>query len=166
MEMRTYLGEDEGKDEVQDEHSPGGIATETLGNMRTVASLSLESSRADEFDRALREEEKHPIRENFIKGTATGVGQFLQFWGFALMFWWGSWLLTNYPETYSYRSYLISMFSLFFSMYGMTTAAQGAVNREKAKAAGKRIFELTDRKSQIDPLSDDGMKDVLLFSVV
>jgi hypothetical protein len=42
-------------------------------------------------------------------------------------------------------------------MYGLTLAFQGAVDREKAKAAAERIFTLTDRKSHIDPLSDEGL---------
>jgi hypothetical protein len=45
----------------------------------------------------------------------------------------------------------------FFSMYGLTLAFQGAVDREKAKKAAQRIFILTDRVSQIDPLSDKGV---------
>jgi len=76
------------------------------------------------------------------------------------MFWWGAWLLSNYPDKFTYREYLISMFALFFSLYGLTLAAQGAVNREKAKQAAARIFELTDRESLIDPLSDSGKKSV------
>jgi ATP-binding cassette subfamily B (MDR/TAP) protein 1 len=74
------------------------------------------------------------------------------------MFFWGGWLLVRYPGTFSYRDYLISMFALFFSMYGLTVAAQGAINREKAKVAASRIFALTDRRSEIDPLSEDGLK--------
>lgn len=64
--------------------------------------------------------------------------------------------MLNYD--FSYKSYLISMFALFFSMYGLTVASEGAVDREKAKAAAHRIFALTDRKSEIDPLSDEGTK--------
>jgi hypothetical protein len=45
----------------------------------------------------------------------------------------------------------------FFSMYGLTLAFQGAVDREKAKKAAQRIFTLTDRRSRIDPLSDEGV---------
>ena len=47
------------------------------------------------------------------------------------------------------------MWALLFSLYGLAIAAQGAVNREKAKLAAHRIFELVDRKSKIDPLSAD-----------
>jgi ATP-binding cassette subfamily B (MDR/TAP) protein 1 len=80
-------------------------------------------------------------------------------WSFALMFFWGGWLLFNYPSTFSFRKFLISMFALFFSLYGLAVAAQGAVNRDKAKQAANRIFALIDRQSQIDPLSDLGKKD-------
>lgn len=81
-------------------------------------------------------------------------------WGFAIMFWWGGYLLLHYPGIFTYRAYLISMFGLFFSLYGLTLAAQGAVDRDKAKAAAARIFALTDRVSEIDPLSEEGKKDL------
>jgi ATP-binding cassette subfamily B (MDR/TAP) protein 1 len=81
-------------------------------------------------------------------------------WGMGLMFWWGGWLLYNYPDTYSYRNYLISMFSMMFCLYGLTLATEGTVDREKAKRAAARIFELTDRKSLIDPLSTEGYFEV------
>jgi len=161
MEMRTYLGEDQEDDAVtQDEHSSGGIVVETLSNMRTVASLTLEGKRADEYDKALHREEQHPIRTNFVKGSMSGLGQFLQMWCFALMFWWGGWLLFKYSDIFSYRDYLISLWGLFFSMYGLTIAFQGAIDREKAKMAAHRIFTLIDRQSEIDPLSEEGKKDI------
>lgn len=154
--------------------------------MRTVASLTLEDERVDEYNKALDREDPHPVRTNLVKGSASGLGQFMQFWAFALMFWvrvavavtfyrhgwqvslyshllahfvlqWGGWLMTNYSDVFSYLGYLISMFALFFSMYGLTLAAQGAVDREKAKLAAHRIFALTDRKSLIDPLRDEGL---------
>jgi ATP-binding cassette, subfamily B (MDR/TAP), member 1 len=156
MEMRTFMGEDE-NEETQDEHSPGGLAVETLSNIKTVASLTLEAERADEYDIALKHEDPHPMRSNLIKGSLSGTGQCIQMWSFAIMFWFGGYLLLNYPESFTYRSYLISMFSLFFSMYGLTLAFEGTVDREKAKAAAQRIFTLADRKSLIDPLSDDGV---------
>ena len=81
-------------------------------------------------------------------------------WGMALMFWWGGYLLANYPRTYEYRDFLISLFSLLFGLEGIGYATQGTTDREKAKQAANRIFELTDRQSAIDPISDEGKKDV------
>jgi len=50
------------------------------------------------------------------------------------------------------------MFSLLFSLSGLGMAAQGATDRDKAKAAGERIFELVERESSIDPLSTEGYR--------
>jgi hypothetical protein len=69
MEMKMYMGDDEGDDEHIDEHSPGGIVIETLSNIRTVASLTLEEKRAAEYFQALVDEDPRPIRTNAVKGT-------------------------------------------------------------------------------------------------
>ena len=68
MEMAMYLGEDEGDIEDIDENSSGGIVIETLSNIRTVASLTLEEKRAADYIRALEREDPHPIKTNMIKG--------------------------------------------------------------------------------------------------
>jgi hypothetical protein len=52
------------------------------------------------------------------------------------------------------------MFSMMFCLYGLTLATEGTVDREKAKRAAARIFELTDRKSLIDPLATEGYFEV------
>jgi hypothetical protein len=76
------------------------------------------------------------------------------------MFWWGGWLLLNFPDTFVYRDFLFSMFSLLFGLEGIGVAVQGATDRVKAKLAAKRIFELADRQSAIDPLSEEGLKNI------
>lgn len=55
--------------------------------MRTVASLTLEDERVDEYNVALDREDPHPVKTNLVKGSASGLGQFMQFWAFGLMFW-------------------------------------------------------------------------------
>ena len=160
-EMQMYMGEDEGDmNNEQDNNTPGAIVVETLQNIRTVASMTIEQQKVKQYAEALRLEMPHPFRTNFIKGSTSGLGQFVQMWGIALMFWWGGWLMFNHPRLYGIRDFLISMFSLLFSLSGMGFAMQGATDRGKAKAAAARVFELIDRKSQIDPLSEEGRKDV------
>lgn len=183
-----FLGEDEIVNETQEERSSGGILIETLCNIKTVASLGLERQRALEYDHALHEEDPVPVKTNFMKGSAMSLGQFVQMWcvllcllcfrlfdmqrtiltvflliitrSFALMFWWGGWLLVNYPDVFTFRDFLISMFSLFLAMNGLAIAAQGTVDRGKAKEAAARIFEVVDRQSEIDPLGEGGKKNV------
>lgn len=161
MEERMYGGEDEGDANEFDDSvgSPGGIVIETLSNIRTIASLTLEKDQMAKYAEALHWEKPFPFLSNLKKGCLFGVGQFIQMWGLALVFFWGGWLIHTYPDRYTYRDYIISMGSLLISLYGLVVAAQGAVNREKAIKAADRIFRLIDRQSQIDPLSEAGIKE-------
>ena len=68
--------------------------------------------------------------------------------------------MDEFPGDYTYRDYLIALFAFMFSLYGLAAAFEGTADREKAKAAAARIFDIIDRKSQIDPLADDGKKGV------
>lgn len=157
MEMKMYMGEDE---EVvkEDEDGPGAIAIESLLNIRTVASLSLEEIRLNDYTKALEKKNPERLLTTAKKCSLVASGQFIQMWGCALMFWWGGYVLWKWPDSFTYRGFLISMFSLLFSLSGLGMAAQGATDRDKAKAAGERIFSLIDRESTIDPLSEDGYK--------
>jgi len=156
MEMKMYLGEDESGDADADAKSSGSIVIESLLNMRTVASLGIEQTRSDEYDEALNHSNKNYMKESMLNGMAIAFGQFCQMWTFALMFFWGGWLLARYPDDYSFRSYLISMFALMFSLSGSAAAAQGLTDKDKAATAAERIFALIDRSSSIDPLSEEG----------
>ena len=156
-----YMGEDEGADAPKEgEDSAGGIVVETLLSIRTVASLAIEKMRAKEYAAALQKEDPLSAKSNFMKGLATGAGFLVQIWGMGLMFWWGGYLLNKYPDTYSYRAFLISMFSLLFSLSGMSVAVMGATDQVKAKLAAERIFSLLDRESPINSLTDEGKKGV------
>jgi len=165
MEMKMYMGEDEGDDEHLDEHSPGGIVIETLSNIRTVASSTLEEKRCAEYAQALRDNDPHPIRSNMMKGSAAGLGQFVQMWGIALMV--RSLRLVNtLPSTtlsnllFFLKLVLVGRLATLQPPRCLAIAAHGAVNRDKAKLAADRIFTLVDRQSEIDPLSDLGKKNL------
>ena len=163
MEMAMYYGEDEGDDNDIEGNSAGSVAIEALSNIRTIASLTLEEKKALEYKKALSSAHPHPIRSSFVKGSGAGLGQLVQMWGYALMFFFGGWLLVNFElTTFTFTDYVVSMFALMFALYGLTLAAEGAVDSEKAKAGANRIFALTDRESKIDPLSSDGEKDAVV----
>jgi ATP-binding cassette subfamily B (MDR/TAP) protein 1 len=89
LEIQTYMGVEESQTENPKANSSAGIVVETLLNMRTVASLTIEEQRLGQFDEALTREDPHPLRSNVVKGSTGGVSQIVQMWGFALMFWFG-----------------------------------------------------------------------------
>ena len=48
------------------------------------------------------------------------------------------------------------MFSLLFALFALGGSAIGAIDKNEAKQAAGRIFYLINRKSEIDPMSDEG----------
>ena len=126
MEEKMWMGEDEGdiEDTKVDEKSAAGIVVESLLNIKTVASLTLEKSRCHEFTAAMKREDPTPFRTNTIKGGAAGVGQLCQYWGISFMMWWGGWLIYNHPNLYSFRDFNISMWAVFFGLSGLGVAMQ------------------------------------------
>jgi ABC-type multidrug transport system, ATPase and permease components len=158
MRMKMFMGEDEGSVVPKEgEDSAGGIIVETLLSIRTVASLAIEHLRATEYESALKRENPSSMKINLLKGLAMGTGTLAQLWGMGLMFWWGGWVLSNYGD-FTYREYLISMFSLLYSLSGMSVAFMGATDKANAQLAADRIFSLIDRESPINALSDEGRK--------
>jgi len=76
--------------------------------------------------------------------------------GYALLFYFGSWLLLH--KNYTLRDFLIALFGLMLSLNGLADAINGMTDAEKAGEAATRIFELIERESEIDPLSEEGKK--------
>jgi len=159
VEMQMYMGEDEGADQPKEgEDRSGSIVVETLLSIRTVASLAIEKIRSSEYVAAIQREDPAAVKTNLLKGSATGLGFLIQLWGMGFMFWWGAWLLDRYPNVYTVKGYYISMFSLLFSLSGLSVAMMGLTDQTKAKKAAKRIFRLIDSSSPINAMSEDGMK--------
>lgn len=159
MEMKKMYGEDENEGNGQDElNSPGGIAVETLLNIRTVAALTLENQRLSDYQAALDHDQPHYLRDSYIRGLSNGFSVGIQQWVNALQFWFGGWVLFNYQDTFTFNDFLISMFSLLFSLFGLGAAFQGISDKKETEASAGRIFYLLDRRSEIDPMDKGGKK--------
>ena len=156
--MKRFFGSDLGDDSQDELESPGGIIVETLLNIKTVAALTLENARYNNYIDAL---ETYEPKNNFASlktGLTGGLSIFVQQWSNALLFFWGGYLLYKYPDTYDFEDFLTSMFSLLFALFGLGAAFQGVKDKNKAMESASRIFFLLKRESAIDPLSDEGKK--------
>lgn len=159
LEMKRFLGEDEsGKEVVDGTGSPGGIIVETLLNIRTVSALTLEEQRCNDYEAALAKVDGNVILDSAVSGSLSGLSIAIQQWVNALQFWWGGWLMYKYSDVFDFKSFLISMFALLFSLFALGAAAQGATDKKKAEAAAGRLFYLINRESANDPLSTEGKK--------
>ena len=161
VEMKHMLGEDEGAETQvsQDEmNSPGGILVETLLNIRTVSALTLEEQRAKDFERAISTTQSSYVRDGFMAGLTGGLSMFIQQWINALQMWFGGYLIFHSPELYTFKDFLISNFAILFSLFGLGAAFNGVSEKKVTEKSAGRIFYLLDRKSEIDPLSEEGIK--------
>jgi hypothetical protein len=72
--------------------------------------------------------------------------------------WFGGYLLFTFPNEYVFRDFLISNFAVLFALFGLGSAFQDISDRKEVEKSAGRVFHLLDRKSAIDPWSDDGKK--------
>merc|ERR1712176_188386 len=108
--------------------------------------------------KAMDNSESGAAVNGFKSGAMSGLSMLIQQWVNGLQFWWGGWLLFKFPGKYGFRAFLISMFALLFSLFGLGAAFQGASDRKETEKSASRIFYLLDRESEIDPLSEEGLK--------
>lgn len=133
--------------------SPSGIVVETLVNLRTVSSLTIERQRYKDYCSALQ---RIHFRRRIIESAVSGnimslVGKLV----LGLQLWWGGWLLIRYPNQYSFVSFQIALQVYHISFTCLTEAWSKLSNNSKdCVEAGKRLFYLLGRKSLNDPLSN------------
>merc|ERR1712157_713935 len=157
IDMKTMMGEDDGDGNVEEEaNSPGGIVVESLLNMGTVSALTMEEERYRLFEEALNDAEEHYVRQGLHQGALTGLAIFVQQWINALQFWFGGWLLFKYPDVYTFKDFTASLMIILFSLFALGAAFQDIADREKVEKSLSRIFYLLDKRSEIDPLSEEG----------
>lgn len=160
IQMKTRVGADEGNLDASNDgtNSAGGIIVETLVNIRTVSALTLERRRFQDYKQALLMSEPNYKFAAFMSGCASGLSLFIQQWVNGLLIWFGSWLLFHFPSHYTFNDFLIANFSVLFSLIGLGTAFQDMSDRGEVEESAGRIFYLLDHKSEIDPLSNEGVK--------
>jgi len=157
IEMKQMMGEDATEDNKKEEvSSPGGIIVETLLNMGTVSALTLEEERYRYYQEALDNTEEDYVKGGVSQGILSGLSIGLQQWVFSLQFWFGGWILMKYPERYTFYDLMVAMFALLFGIASLGVAFQDIADRKETEASVNRIFSLIDRKSDIDPLSEEG----------
>eukprot|EP00980_Cylindrotheca_fusiformis_P014873 scaffold4061_cov108-Cylindrotheca_fusiformis.AAC.1 len=158
VRSRTFRGEDLGNNSEEGTNSPGGIIVETLLNISTVSAFTMETERFNDFQRALDDAEPNAAKDGVFVGFVNGLSVFVQQWINALQFWFGAWVLFHNLDHYEMRDFLIANFALLFSLFGLGAAFNDISDRKECEESVGRIFYLIDRKSSIDPMSEEGKK--------
>ena len=156
LRRKSFAGTDDGNNESEKMKSSGGILVETLLNIKTVAALSIEERRFRDFEEAVMESQRDVRYDSLISGLTAGIGDFIQRWVNALMYFWGGYLLVHYPGTFDFSAFLTAQFAFLFSTFSLGAAFQDIDDRKEVEESATRLFSILDRQSKIDPLSDEG----------
>eukprot|EP00475_Leptophrys_vorax_P008988 TRINITY_DN1588_c0_g1_i1.p1 TRINITY_DN1588_c0_g1~~TRINITY_DN1588_c0_g1_i1.p1 ORF type:complete len:1318 (-),score=422.18 TRINITY_DN1588_c0_g1_i1:240-4193(-) len=130
------------------------VISEAFGAIRTVRSFNMEESTLDNYGVQLDKFAKIEARNGFVFGFFFGLSQFILFATFGAALWFSGYLIDQGKSTFSnsFQAFYVMTFT-FMSMGEMN---QLSPDIQKAKTAAMSIFALIERKSAIDPSSEDG----------
>ncbi|KAM6282251.1 ATP-binding cassette sub-family B member 5 isoform 3-T3 [Porphyrio hochstetteri] len=134
----------------------GRISTESVENIRTVASLTREEAFYERYVTSLN----GPYRDSLTKapfyGFTYGVAQCANYFINAAVFRFGAWLIAHCLS--NFENVFIVFSSVIFAAMNVGQSASLAPDYGKARMSAQRIFKLLDRKPLIDSYSEEGEK--------
>ncbi|XP_071661151.1 ATP-binding cassette sub-family B member 5 isoform X2 [Patagioenas fasciata] len=134
----------------------GRISTESVGNIRTVASLTKEELFYQRYVASLNGPYRDSLTKAPLYGFTYGVAQSANYFVNAAVFRFGAWLiarcLTNFENVF------IVFSSVIFAAMNVGQSASLAPDYGKSRMSAQRIFQLLDRKPLIDSYSEEGEK--------
>ncbi|XP_075602154.1 ATP-binding cassette sub-family B member 5 isoform X2 [Balearica regulorum gibbericeps] len=134
----------------------GRISTESVENIRTVASLTREEAFYERYVTSLN----GPYRDSLTKapfyGFTYGVAQCANYFINAAVFRFGAWLIAHCLS--NFENVFIVFSSVIFAAMNVGQSASLAPDYGKARMSARRIFQLLDRKPLIDSYSEEGEK--------
>ncbi|KAF3326657.1 MDR-like ABC transporter [Carex littledalei] len=130
------------------------VASDAVGSIRTVASFCAEKRIIETYNRKCEASMNQGVRTGWVGGLGFGFSFLMLYLTYALCFYVGAKFVEKDKATF------IEVFKVFFVLVLATigisqTSALGS-DSAKARDSAISIFEIVDRKSKIDPGSEEG----------
>jgi len=125
------------------------LAGEAIANVRTVAAFNSESKIVTLFSNSLQTPLRRCFWKGQIAGSGYGIAQFSLYASYSLGFWYAAWLVRHGISDFSntIRVFMVLMVSANGAAETLTLAPD-FINGGRAM---RSVFDLLDRKSEIDP---------------
>ncbi|OQR91951.1 ATP-binding Cassette (ABC) Superfamily, partial [Achlya hypogyna] len=141
----------------------GGIAEESLSNIRTVHMFNAMKRMADKYKAALTKTEIAGVKKGLAVGLGTGGMFLVVFCTYAVGMYYGAVKISNDQindkctgsHCYDGGRVITVFFSIVMSSMALGQAGPSAQAMFAARSAAHDVFELIERESQIDASSDD-----------
>ncbi|KAM7464194.1 hypothetical protein LguiA_032315 [Lonicera macranthoides] len=134
----------------------GNIAEQTILQIRTVFAFVGESRALQAYSSALRVAQKLGYKSGFSKGLGLGATYFTVFCCYALLLWYGGYLVRHH-----YTNGGLAIATMFAVMLGGIALGQSAPSMAafaKARVAAAKIFRIIDHKPSVDRNSESGLE--------
>ncbi|CAB4481222.1 uncharacterized protein OCT59_003157 [Rhizophagus irregularis] len=132
----------------------GQIVQQSVSNMRTISALTREETFKTMYADAIREPHKIAIKGCILSSVGFGCSQGSLYFIWSLAFWYGGQLVMS--GEYNVQQMLRVLFAVVFSAMAVGQMSTFAPNTAKAKVAAISIFEVLDRKPEIDATDNEG----------
>ena len=133
----------------------GGLAEEALSTIRVVTAFDASSKLSRKYDDALAAAQKLGFRKGPIIGVQWSIEFFTIYCAYALAWFYGVKLL-NDGQIAGGGQIISVLLAVLLGTSAASNVAPGFGDFGKASAAAQGMFEMIDRKSDIDPLADTG----------
>ncbi|KAI3472286.1 hypothetical protein Pfo_029801 [Paulownia fortunei] len=129
------------------------LAGEAVANVRTVAAFNSEAKIVGLFTSSLQTPLRRCFWKGQIAGSGYGIAQFLLYASYALGLWYASWLVKHGISDFSktIRVFMVLMVSANGAAETLTLAPDFI----KGGRAMRSVFDLLDRKTEIEPDDPD-----------
>ncbi|NXP32814.1 MDR1 protein, partial [Leiothrix lutea] len=134
----------------------GRISTESVENIRTVASLTKEEAFYERYVASLDLTYRKALKKAPFYGFTYGISQSSEYFINAAVFRFGAWLIANCLT--NFEDVFIVFSSVMFAAMNVGQSASMAPDYGKARTSAQRILQLLDRKPLIDSYSEQGEK--------
>jgi ATP-binding cassette subfamily B (MDR/TAP) protein 1 len=141
----------------QAEYAKGGtVAEEVISSVRNATAFNTQEKLARQYDKHLEEAEKYGKKLQGALGIMIAIMMTLVYLNYALSFWQGSRFLVWGDMSVS--DVITVLFAVMIGAFSMGNVAPNIKAFTSGAAAGQKIFAAIDRKSPMDPYSNDGEK--------
>ena len=136
--------------------SGGTVAEEVISSIRNATAFGTQEKLAKEYDTYLVDAEKSAFKMKAVLGSMIGFLMCYVYLNYSLSFWQGSRFLVEGAVTLS--DILTIILSIMIGAFSLGNVAPNIQAFTTAVAAASKIFSTIDRRSPLDPDSEDGKK--------